>query len=140
MEHSCAIIIYLHIYVVIIDPHNDLLPVGLIAPLVEHCTVIAEVGVQIPVRAGPEVFRPFSLLLKQRENAMIKFIHSRSTFQIHGKFLYYYHLTLYFCKCPSLLNSLNHQPVLKDRYDQTKQSARVTSPTFPWGNLNIITS
>ena len=39
---------YLHIYELIIDPHNDLLPVGLIAQLVEHCTGIAEVRVQVP--------------------------------------------------------------------------------------------
>ena len=38
-----------------------------------------------------EFFRPFSLLLKQRKNTMIKFIFSRSTFQIHGEFLYYHH-------------------------------------------------
>ena len=31
--------------------HNDLLPVGLIAQVVEHCTGIAEVRVQIPVQA-----------------------------------------------------------------------------------------
>ena len=43
------IIIYLHIYGPIIDPHNDLLSVGSIAQLVEHCTVITEVRVRIPV-------------------------------------------------------------------------------------------
>ena len=30
-------------YKLIIDPHNDLLPVGLIAQLVDHCTGIAKV-------------------------------------------------------------------------------------------------
>ena len=30
-------IIYLYIYGLIIDPHNYLLPVGLIAQLLEHC-------------------------------------------------------------------------------------------------------
>ena len=40
----------------IIDPHNDQLPVGLIAQLVEHCTSIAEVRVWIPFR--PKFFRP----------------------------------------------------------------------------------
>ena len=50
-------IIYLHIYGLIIDPHNDLLPVGLIAQLVEHCTGIAEVRVWIPVQAW--IFQAF---------------------------------------------------------------------------------
>ena len=49
MENSCIIVIYLHIYGLIIDPHNELLPVGLIAQLVEHCTGITEVRVQIPI-------------------------------------------------------------------------------------------
>ena len=35
----------------IVDPHNDLQPVGLIAQLVEHCTDSAEVRVRIPVQA-----------------------------------------------------------------------------------------
>ena len=51
IENSCIIIIYLHIYGLIIDPHNNLLPVGLIMQLVEHCTGIAGVRVQIPVQA-----------------------------------------------------------------------------------------
>ena len=34
-----------------IDPRNDLLPVGLIAQLVEHCTGIVEVRVGIPMQA-----------------------------------------------------------------------------------------
>ena len=33
--------------------HNDQLPVGLIAQLVEHCTGITEVWVQIPIQAFP---------------------------------------------------------------------------------------
>lgn len=33
------------------DPHNDQIPVGLTAQLVEHCTGIAEVRVQIPGQA-----------------------------------------------------------------------------------------
>ena len=45
MENSCVIIIYLHIYKLVIDPHDKLLPVGLIAQLVEHCTGIAEVRI-----------------------------------------------------------------------------------------------
>ena len=45
MANSCIIVIYLHIYGLIIDPHNDLLPVGLRAQLVEHCTGIAEVRI-----------------------------------------------------------------------------------------------
>ena len=51
MENSCIIIIYLHIYGLTIDPRKDLLPVGLVAQLVEHCTGIAGVRVQIPVQA-----------------------------------------------------------------------------------------
>ena len=46
----------------IIDPHNDLHPVALIAQLVEHCIGIAEVWVSSPV--SPEIFRLFSLLRK----------------------------------------------------------------------------
>ena len=41
----------LHIYVFIINPHNDVLPVSLIAELMEHCTGIAEARVRIPVQA-----------------------------------------------------------------------------------------
>ena len=38
-KNSCITIIYLYIYrLTIIDPHSDLLPVGLISQLVEHCT------------------------------------------------------------------------------------------------------
>ena len=37
MENSCIIITYPHIYGLIINPHNNLLLVGLIAQLVEHC-------------------------------------------------------------------------------------------------------
>ena len=48
----------------ITDPHNDLLPVGLVAQLVEHCAGIAEVRIRIPLQAW--IFRSFSLLLKQR--------------------------------------------------------------------------
>ena len=39
-----------------------------------------------------QFFRPFSLLLKQRLNAMIKFTHSTPHFKY--KFLYYHHLCL----------------------------------------------
>ena len=49
-KNSCIIIVYLHIYRLIINPHNNLLPVGLVAQLVEHCTCIAEVNIQIPLR------------------------------------------------------------------------------------------
>ena len=52
MENSCIIIICLsHIYRLLIDPHNDLPPVGQIAQLEEHSTSIVEVRVQIPVQA-----------------------------------------------------------------------------------------
>ena len=45
MEYSCIIIIYLHLYGLIIEPHNNLLQFGLITQLAEHCTGIAEVWV-----------------------------------------------------------------------------------------------
>ena len=38
------IFIYLHIYGLVIDPYNDLLPAGLIAQQVEHCTGTAGLG------------------------------------------------------------------------------------------------
>ena len=47
------------IYRLITDPHNDQLPVDLIAQVVEHYTGIVEVMVRIPVRLS-------SLRLKQR--------------------------------------------------------------------------
>lgn len=49
-------IIYLHIYGLIIDPHNDPLPVDLIAQPVEHRTNITEVGFASSFK--PEKFRP----------------------------------------------------------------------------------
>ena len=54
--YSIMSIIYLHIYGLIINPHNDLLPVGLIAQLVEHCTDIT--GVEFASSFKPEKFRP----------------------------------------------------------------------------------
>ena len=42
---------YLRIYGLIYDPHDDLLPVGLIAQLLEHYTGIAEVRVRTPDQA-----------------------------------------------------------------------------------------
>ena len=45
------------IYWLIIDPHNDQHPVGLVAQLVELCSGIAEVKVRVPFR--PEIFRSF---------------------------------------------------------------------------------
>ena len=48
---TCIIISYLHIYGLICDPHNDLLPVGLIPQLVERCTGIAGVRDRVPVQA-----------------------------------------------------------------------------------------
>ena len=45
MENSSIIIIYLQIYGLIIDPHNDLLPVDLIPQLVEHSTSNTKVRV-----------------------------------------------------------------------------------------------
>ena len=49
--NPCVIIICLHMYGLIYDPHNDLLPVGLIAQLLGNCIGIAEVRVRIPVQA-----------------------------------------------------------------------------------------
>ena len=40
-----------------LDPHNDQLPVTLIAQLVEHCTGIAQVRARVPFQ--PELFRLF---------------------------------------------------------------------------------
>jgi len=51
------IVIYFHIYGLIIDPHNDLLPVGLIAELVEDCTGITGFRVWIIIQAW--VFQAF---------------------------------------------------------------------------------
>ena len=48
---------YITIYRLIIDPHDNFLPVGLIAQLEEHCTRIAEIKVRVPFRS--EFFRPF---------------------------------------------------------------------------------
>ena len=38
------------LYELMIDPHNDQLPVGVVAQLVEHCSGIAEVWVRVPYR------------------------------------------------------------------------------------------
>ena len=45
------------IYGLIIDPHNDQFPVGLLAQLTEHCTALAGVRVRIKgvARGGPGV-------------------------------------------------------------------------------------
>ena len=55
------IICYLSMLMIIcgpfIDPHNNRLPVGLTAQLVEQCTGVAEVRVPVPFR--PEFLRPF---------------------------------------------------------------------------------
>ena len=58
-ENSCITVIYLHMYRLIIDWHNNLLPVGLIAQLVEHCNSIAEVRVQFPIQAFLVAAQPF---------------------------------------------------------------------------------
>ena len=46
-KNSCITIIYLCIYGLIINPHNDQRPLGLIAQLVKNQTPIAEVRVRI---------------------------------------------------------------------------------------------
>ena len=53
LQIPCINIIYLHIHGLIykIDQHNDQLPVGLIAQLVEHYTHIVEVRVRISFAA-----------------------------------------------------------------------------------------
>ena len=50
LYYSCISIINLHIYEFIIDPQDDLLTVGPIAQLVEHCTDIADGRVECPFR------------------------------------------------------------------------------------------
>ena len=45
------------IYGLIIDPHNDYLPIGLMAQLVKHCSGITDVRVRVLFRA--DVFRTF---------------------------------------------------------------------------------
>ena len=62
-KNSSIIIIYLYIYGLIIDPHDDQLPVGPIAQLVEHWIDNAEVRVRISVqgpvsRKSRKLFRP----------------------------------------------------------------------------------
>ena len=49
------------LYGLIMNSQNDQHPVGLIAQLVEHCTIIAEVMGSIPVQAW--IFSRFLLLL-----------------------------------------------------------------------------
>ena len=48
MYSVCRYSIISIIYGLMIDPHNNQLPVGLIAQLAEHCTSIAEVRVSVP--------------------------------------------------------------------------------------------
>ena len=68
-------VIYLHIHRLIINPHNNLLPVGLIAQLVEHCTGITEVTGSINALSGLTFSGPscycFSSALMQRSNLFI---------------------------------------------------------------------
>ena len=51
MIHLKMMDIYYFMYMILIHEVPDQLPVGLIAQLVEHCTGIAEVRVQIPGQA-----------------------------------------------------------------------------------------
>ena len=44
-----------HIYGLIIDPHNDLLSIGLIAQLVEHCTSITGVRVRTSLNCDHQI-------------------------------------------------------------------------------------
>ena len=54
------------IYGFIFDPHDNQFPVGLvIAQLIEHCTSIAEVRVQIPVQA---IFATAYVVLKLQDH------------------------------------------------------------------------
>ena len=63
MENSSIIIVYLHIYGLITDPHNDLFSVGLIAQLAQHRY---RRGQGSNPRSGQKFLSLFSLLLKQR--------------------------------------------------------------------------
>lgn len=67
--NTCVIIIYLHIYRLIRDPHDDLLPVGLIDQLVEHCTDNVEVRVSNP-RSGLKFSGLSHCCLSSTRNAM----------------------------------------------------------------------
>ena len=51
LQCQCGALQYLYFYGLIIEPRHNQLPVGLVAQLVEHCTTIEEVRVQIPVQA-----------------------------------------------------------------------------------------
>lgn len=72
---SCIITMYFHIYGLVIDPHDDLLPVGLIASLVEHVAGIAEVRVQIHREKGLRISGLSRCYLSSAKNAIMKFIH-----------------------------------------------------------------
>ena len=63
MENSSIIIIYLHIYGLITDPHNDLFSVGLIAKLAERRYRRSQGS---NPRSDLKFLGLFSLLLKQR--------------------------------------------------------------------------
>ena len=51
IHYYSIITMYLHIYGLTSDPHNNQLPVGLIAQLVDRCTGITDVRVRIPIQA-----------------------------------------------------------------------------------------
>ena len=60
MENSCITIIYLHMYGLIIDQYSNLLPVDLVAQLVDDRKNIAKVRVQFPFRPFLSLFNPFT--------------------------------------------------------------------------------
>ena len=65
---------YFHIYGLVIDPYKDLLPVGLVASLVEHVAGIAEVRVQIRSEKGLKNSGLSRCYLSSAKNAIMKFI------------------------------------------------------------------
>ena len=66
---------YFHIYGLVINPHDNLLPVGLIAALVEHVAGIAEVRVQIHSEKGLKNSGLSRCYLSGDKNAIMTFIH-----------------------------------------------------------------
>ena len=60
------------IYRLIIDSHNDSLPISLVAQLEEHCTGIAEVRVWVPVR--PFVCYCLRSIAKLRRSLTLKLL------------------------------------------------------------------
>ena len=84
--------LHIKVYRLIINPRNDLLPVGLIAQLVEYCTGITEVRVWIPVPAWIFLVCPCCLSSDKKLGWSNSFIPIYSSL-IYRKFLWYHHLS-----------------------------------------------